>query len=64
MLYEMTGIMVKKFVIMACENGEVEVYEEYDKQYINLLSEYIREFVEFKLQEYGKVLKKKQSLIC
>ena len=56
MLYEMTGIMVKKFVIiMACENGEVEVYEEYDKRkYINLLSEYIREFVEFKLQEYGK----------
>ena len=56
MLYEMTGIMVKKFVIiMACENGEVEVYEEHDKRkYINLLSEYIREFVEFKLQEYGK----------
>ena len=55
-LYEMTGIMVKKFVIiMACENGEVEVYEEHDKRkYINLLSEYIREFVEFKLQEYGK----------
>ena len=56
MLYEMTGIMVKKFVIiMVCENGEVEVYEEHDKRkYINLLSEYIREFVEFKLQEYGK----------
>ena len=56
MLYEMTGIMVKKFVIiMSCENGEVVVYEEYDKRkYINLLSEYIREFVEFKLQEYGK----------
>lgn len=57
MLYEMTGIMVKKFVIiMSCENGEVVVYEEYNKRkYINLLSEYIREFVEFKLQEYGKV---------
>ena len=57
MLYEMKGTMVKKFVIiMACENGEIEVYEEYDKRkYINLLSEYIREFVEFKLQEYGKV---------
>lgn len=56
MLYEMTGIMVKKFVIiMSCENGEVVVYEEYDKRkYINLLSEYIREFVEFKLQEYDK----------
>ena len=56
MLFEMTGIMVKKFVIiMSCEDGEVKVYEEYDKRkYINLLSEYIREFVEFKLQEYGK----------
>ena len=56
MLYEMTGVMVKKFVIiMSCEDGEVVVYEEYDKRkYINLLSEYIREFVEFKLQEYGK----------
>ena len=45
--------MVKKFVIiMSCEDGEVVVYEEYDKRkYINLLSEYIREFVEFKLQE-------------
>jgi genome maintenance exonuclease 1 len=55
MLYEMTGIMVKKFVIiMSCENGEVEIYEEYDKRkYINLLSKYIREFVEFKLQEYA-----------
>jgi len=55
MLYEMTGIMVKKFVIiMSCENGEVEIYEEYNKRkYINLLSKYIREFVEFKLQEYA-----------
>ena len=57
MLYEMTGIVVKKFVIiMSCEDGEVVVYEEYNKRkYINLLSEYIRESVEFKLQEYGKV---------
>ena len=56
MLYEMTGIMVKKFVIiMSCEDGQVEIYEQYNKRkYINLLSEYIREFVEFKLQEYGK----------
>ena len=56
MLYEMTGIIVKKFVIiMSCENGECAIYEEYDKRkYINLLSEYIREFVEFKLQQYGK----------
>jgi len=56
MLYEMTGIMVKKFVIiMSCENGEVEVYEQYDKRkYINLLAKYIREFVNFKLQEHAK----------
>jgi len=55
MLYEMKGIMVKKFVIiMTCENGEVEVYEEYDKRkYINLLSEYISEFVLAKLKEYA-----------
>ena len=32
MLYEMTGIPVKKFVIiMACENGECVVYEERDQ---------------------------------
>jgi len=56
MLYEMTGIMVKKFVIiMSCEDGECKVYEQYDKgKYIKLLSKYIREFVEFKLQSYGK----------
>jgi genome maintenance exonuclease 1 len=54
MLYEITGIMVKKFVIiMACENGECEVYEEYDKQkYIKLLTKYIRDFVRDKLQSY------------
>ena len=50
MLYEMTGITVKKLVIlMACENGECIVYEEYDKgKYIKLLIEYIREFVSIK----------------
>ena len=55
MLFELTGIAVKKFVIiMSCENGECIVYEEYDKaKYIKLLSKYIREFVEFKLQEYA-----------
>jgi genome maintenance exonuclease 1 len=54
MLYELTGIMVKKLVIiMACENGECIVYEEYDKaKYIKLLGEYIREFVRDKLQQY------------
>ena len=52
MLYEMKGIMVKKFVIiMTCEDGECVVYEERDKKkYINLLSEYIREFCEDKLK--------------
>ena len=56
MLFEMTGIMVKKFVIiMSCENGECVIYEEYDKRkYIDLLSDYIREFVEYKLQDYAK----------
>ena len=56
MLYEMKEIPVKKFVIiMSCEDGEVVVYEERDKaKYIKLLSEYIREFVNFKLHEYGK----------
>jgi genome maintenance exonuclease 1 len=54
MLYELTGIIVKKLVIiMACENGECIVYEEYDKaKYIKLLGEYIREFVRDKLQQY------------
>lgn len=56
MLYELTGIIVKKFVIiMTCENGECEIYEEYDKKrYIKLLYQYIQEFVDFKLKEYGK----------
>jgi RecB family exonuclease len=54
MLYELTGISVKKLVIiMACENGECIVYEERDKsRYIKLLTEYIRKFVGDKLQEY------------
>jgi genome maintenance exonuclease 1 len=56
MLYELTGIPVKKLVIiMACENGECVVYEEYDKsKYIKLLSKYIRKFVRDKLELYGK----------
>lgn len=51
MLHELTGLSVKKFVIiMSCENGEVEVYEEYNKEkYIKLLTQYIRKFVEDKL---------------
>ena len=55
MLYELTGISVKKLVIiMACENGECVIYEEYDKaKYIKLLSKYIRKFVNDKLELYG-----------
>jgi CRISPR/Cas system-associated exonuclease Cas4 (RecB family) len=46
MLYELTGIMAKQLVIiMACENGEVEVYKETDlKKYIKLLRKYIEKF--------------------
>jgi PD-(D/E)XK nuclease superfamily len=55
MLYELTGLSVKKLVIiMACENGECVVYEERDKaKYIKLLSKYIRKFVRDKLELYG-----------
>jgi hypothetical protein len=55
MLYELTGISVKKLVIiMACENGECVVYEERNKtKYIKLLTEYIRKFVRDKLELYG-----------
>ena len=55
MLYELTGISVKKLVIiMSCENGECVVYEEYDKRkYIKLLTKYIRKFVGDKLDLYG-----------
>ena len=51
MFYERTGIPVKKLVIlMTCENGEVTVYQEYDKmKYMKLLVEYINKFVEDKL---------------
>ncbi len=56
MLYEMTGIVTKKLVIlMACENGECVVYEEYDKsKYIKLLTKYIRKFVEDRTNSYGR----------
>jgi genome maintenance exonuclease 1 len=51
MLHEMTGLSVKKFVIiMACEDGELVVYEEHDKQkYIRLLVKYIKKFLNDKL---------------
>tara|TARA_S200002703_G_scaffold144082_2_gene137510 strand:- start:1139 stop:1798 length:660 start_codon:yes stop_codon:yes gene_type:complete len=46
MLYELTGIIVKKLVIiMSCENGECVVYEKYNKtEYIRKLTQYIREW--------------------
>ena len=55
MFYELTGISIKKLVIiMACENGECIVYEEYDKtKYIKLLQNYISKFVGDKLKLYG-----------
>lgn len=50
-LYEMTGIQVKKLVIiMACENGECAVYEERDlDKYMRLVVKYIKKFVADKL---------------
>jgi genome maintenance exonuclease 1 len=54
--YEMTGIMVKKLVIiMTCENGECVVYEERDlKKYMKLVVKYIKQFVNDKLNEIAK----------
>jgi genome maintenance exonuclease 1 len=56
MFYELTNIPVKKLVIlMACEDGSCEVYEEYDKmKYIKKLDDYVRDFVDFKLSQYDK----------
>ena len=56
MLHELTGLSVKKFVIiMACENGDVEIYEERDKgKYLKILVEYIEKFVNDKLTEFSK----------
>lgn len=56
MFYEITNIPVKKLVIlMACEDGDCVVYEEYDKmKYMKLLTHYIKDFIESKLKEYGK----------
>ena len=53
MFFERTGIPVKKLVIiMTCENGEVTVYEEYDKiKYMRKLVLYIQKFVEEKINE-------------
>lgn len=47
MLKELTGMEVKKFVIiMSCENGELQVYEERNiEKYIKLLVKYIKHYV-------------------
>ena len=54
-LYEMTGIQVKKLVIiMACEDGECAVYKERDlDKYMKLVVKYIRKFVADKLLTTG-----------
>ena len=56
MYYELTGIAVKKLVIiMACEDGECVVYEERDKlKYMRLLVTYIENFLTTQLQLHGK----------
>ena len=52
MLYELTGIKAKKLVIiMACEDGELKVYEEKDvSKWVKKLDTYIRKFVNDKLE--------------
>jgi genome maintenance exonuclease 1 len=52
-LYEMTGIQIKKLVIiMTCENGECVVYEERNLQkYMKLVVQYIKKFVNDKLEQ-------------
>ena len=54
-LFERTGKQVKKLVIiMACENGELVVYEERDlAKYMKLVIKYIKKFTNDKLQEYA-----------
>ena len=56
MYYELTGISVKKLVIiMTCENGGCVVYEERDKaKYIKLLVNYIECFLNYQLELHGK----------
>jgi len=51
-LYEMTGLEIKKLVIiMTCENGECVVYEQRDlKKYMKLVAQYIKKFVNDKLE--------------
>lgn len=53
--YEMTGTQIKKLVIiMTCENGECVIYEERDlKKYMKLVVQYIKKFVNDKLELMG-----------
>lgn len=46
MYYERTGIKVKKLVtLIACEDGEIQVFQEYDiMKYMKVLMEYIRAY--------------------
>jgi genome maintenance exonuclease 1 len=54
--YEMTGTPIKKLVIiMACETGECVLYEERDlKKYMKLVVEYIKKFVNDRLELISK----------
>jgi hypothetical protein len=54
--YEITGTPIKKLVIiMACENGECVVYEERDlKKYMKLVVQYIKKFVNDRLELMSK----------
>ena len=55
--YEMTGTPIKKLVIiMACENGECVLYEERDlKKYMKLVVQYIKKFVNDRLELMSKI---------
>jgi len=46
MYYERTGIKVKKLVVLiACEDGTVQIFEEYDIiKYVKLFGEYLKEW--------------------
>jgi genome maintenance exonuclease 1 len=54
--YELTGTPIKKLVIiMACEDGECVVYEERDlKKYMKLVVQYIKKFVNDRLELMSK----------
>lgn len=53
MLYEMTGLEIKKLVIiMTCENGELVIYEEKNlAKYMRLVVKYVKYFVNANLND-------------